>query len=510
VSEWAVTREVQPVKYALASYDFEKPSVDLQVRSSISRQHALAEYEVFEYGGDYVERGDGELYARMRIEEEQAKFERTQAVTNARAMAPGFLFNLGMHPRSDQNAEYVVVSAEYELRSGEHEASDTPAAEYQCRFTALNTKHPFRAERITPKPVVQGPQTALVVGPGEIHTDNYGRVKVHFYWDRKSQRDDKSSCWIRVSQNWGGKGWGGMFIPHVGQEVIVMFEGGDPDLPLITGRVYNAENMPPVELPAGKTKSIIRDHGSNHIRMEGKAGSEQINMFSPFGKTTFSIGAPNQGEGGYFSTALDWVWNIGRNAKEHIEGWRDTTVDQNYKLFVGGDTINHFKGAVQFKYDGVNAKIHGGLVSDTFIGAKHSAYLAIYVDTFAAKKFEFSKGTSYKRFSSKEDHVNYSTFKKRNTGAVTVDSDTSYTILGGAGDISQLIADSGRILIKSGSSQITVSKDGHITIVSNKHIGIQARGKIALISETGEPVKIQGSVLDIDGMVEHKNFKILK
>ena len=128
VSEWAVTRELQPGKYALASYDFEKPSVDLQVRSSITRQHALAEYQVFDYGGDYVERGDGELYARMRIEEVQAKFEQTRAVTNARAMAPGFLFNLGMHPRADQNAEYLVVSAEYDIAQMPLLVSSLPTA----------------------------------------------------------------------------------------------------------------------------------------------------------------------------------------------------------------------------------------------------------------------------------------------------------------------------------------------------------------------------------------------
>jgi uncharacterized protein involved in type VI secretion and phage assembly len=136
--------------------------------------------------------------------------------------------------------------------------------------------------------VVQGPQTAITVGPnGEsIHTDKLGRVKVHFHWNRYSKKDDTSSCWIRVSQNWGGKGWGGMFIPHVGQEVIVQFLEGDPDMPLITGRVYNAENMPPVPLPGGKTQSIIRDHGGNQIIMEGDGGSQQIAFYSPTSNTS--------------------------------------------------------------------------------------------------------------------------------------------------------------------------------------------------------------------------------
>jgi type VI secretion system secreted protein VgrG len=303
-------------------------------------------------------------------------------------MAPGFLFNLGMHPRAEQNAEYVVVSAEYELRSGEHEASETPAAEYSCRFTALNTKQPFRAERITPKPVVQGPQTALVVGPGEIHTDNYGRVKVHFYWDRKSQRDDKSSCWIRVSQNWGGKGWGGMFIPHVGQEVIVMFEGGDPDLPLITGRVYNAENMPPVALPGGKTQSVIRDHGGNEIIMEGAAGGQKMRLHSPTHNTTLTLG--NSG-----SVETDSNWMV--DAKE------------NYLKKIGGDFKSTVLGNIWDVYFGFFVRAIFGFVN-TFIGGwKTEIIRGAEIKNIHGVKSELIKGHVFKGHSGREFTLNKST-----------------------------------------------------------------------------------------------------
>jgi type VI secretion system VgrG family protein len=344
VSTWSIARELRSGKYALSSYDFEKPSVDLQVKSTIPREHALADFEVFEYGGDYIERGDGETYVRARIEEEQAKFERVQAVTNARAMAPGFLFNLCLHPRADQNAEYLVISAAYDIKSVDHEARDDAASSYSCSFTALNAKYPFRAERLTEKPIVKGPQTAIVVGPSgeDIYTDKFGRVKVHFYWDRYGKRDDKSSCWIRVSQNWGGKGWGGMFIPHVGQEVIVMFEGGDPDLPLISGRVYNAENMPPVELPGGKTQSIIRDHGGNEINMEGGAGGQRIILHSPTAESFVTIGAARNPPAGISAwTNFDWngfagghyEWKVVGNSTtqvggfyiQHVLGWQEET-----------------------------------------------------------------------------------------------------------------------------------------------------------------------------------------
>src|SRR5262249_10693809 len=144
----------------------------------------------------------------------------------------------------------------------------------------------------TARPVIQGTQTAVVVGPpGEkIYTDKYGRVKVQFHWDREGKKDHSSSCWIRVSQPWGGGNWGGMFIPHVGQEVIVSFIEGDPDRPIITGRVYNPEMMPPLELPANKTKSVVRDHGGNEIIMEGGDGKQQMRLFSPTHNTTVTLG----------------------------------------------------------------------------------------------------------------------------------------------------------------------------------------------------------------------------
>ena len=282
ISQWSVSRELQPGRYALAAYDFERPSVDLNVRSSFERQHAQAAYEVFEYGGDYVDRADGESYARTRIEEQQSKYHRVKGETNARALAAGDLFTLASHPRADQNGEeYLVVSTYCELRAGEHEARDSGAAEYHCTFTALNSHEPFRAERATPKPIVQGPQTAVVVGPAgeEIYKDDHERVKVQFHWDRYGKRNENSSCWIRVSQPWAGKGWGAMSTPRIGQEVIVDFLEGDPDQPIITGRVYNAENMPPHGgVVSGLKSNTHKGSGYNSLTMNDTAGQEQFNV----------------------------------------------------------------------------------------------------------------------------------------------------------------------------------------------------------------------------------------
>jgi type VI secretion system VgrG family protein len=335
IAEWTISREVRPGKYALTDFDFERPSVDLQVKSNIRREHALAEYEIYDYPGDYIQRSDGEQYARLRIEEQQAKYEQVSGKTNWRSMATGALFKLSAHPRTDQNAEYLIVSTDIELQSSEYESLDdpgTPAVPYSCSFRTLNSHQPFRSERVTRKPMVRGPQTAMVVGPsGEtIHTDKYGRVKVHFHWDRYGKSADTASPWIRVSQNWGGKNWGGMFIPHVGQEVIVMFEEGDPDRPIVTGRVYNAETMPPLELPANKTQSIIRDHGGNEIKMQGVAGGQQVYIHSPTGNSMFTVGAARNPPPGISAwTDFNWngfaggdyEWAVKGNSTTQVAGW---------------------------------------------------------------------------------------------------------------------------------------------------------------------------------------------
>ena len=282
VSKWEHDREVQPGSYALTDYYFETPSTNLAVNRQLQRSHDQSKLKVFDYPGGYAKSPDGEQLVRTRLEELQSRWERGRGDTNARGVAVGALVKLDKHPRADQNREYLVVSADYDLSYTEYEAMETPGATYHCSFAALSSKEPFRPQRTTPVPIVQGPQTAVVVGPkgDEIYTDKYGRVKVQFHWDRYGKSDENSSCWIRVSHPWAGKNWGMVAIPRIGQEVVVDFLEGDPDCPLITGRVYNAEEMPPWELPANKTQSGILSRSSkegaaanaNEFRFEDKKG----------------------------------------------------------------------------------------------------------------------------------------------------------------------------------------------------------------------------------------------
>ncbi|QPO23656.1 type VI secretion system tip protein VgrG, partial [Pseudomonas sp. Y39-6] len=206
---------------------------------------------------------------------------------NARGLGSGNLFSLTGFSRQDQNREYLIVGCRYYIVQESLESGGgSSSAQFDSSLTCIDAQQSFRPLANTYRPIVKGPQTALVVGPKgeEIWTDQYGRVKVHFYWDRHDQSNENSSCWIRVSQSWAGKNWGSMQIPRIGQEVIVSFLEGDPDRPIITGRVYNAEQTVPYDLPENATQSGMKSRSSkggtpanfNEIRMEDKKGVEQL------------------------------------------------------------------------------------------------------------------------------------------------------------------------------------------------------------------------------------------
>ena len=288
ITDWILQKEVQPVATALNDFDFKKPKTSLRSTSNTSRTHGAALFEIYDYPGEYLEAGEGDNLAQIRLEELQTQYEVLHGQTTVRGMAAGHTFKLKLHPRAEQNREYLITGVSLHADAGEFASSGATAAGsgefFNCSITTIAKDQQYRPPRLTPKPVVQGLQTAIVTGPKgeEIHTDKYGRVKVQFHWDRYGKADQDSSCWIRVSSQWAGKKWGAIYLPRIGQEVIVEYLEGDPDRPLITGRVYNGDAMPPYDLPAEKTKSTIKTNstkggnGFNEIRFEDKKGSEQI------------------------------------------------------------------------------------------------------------------------------------------------------------------------------------------------------------------------------------------
>jgi type VI secretion system secreted protein VgrG len=291
ISDWTIAKSVQPGKFTHTDYNFKKPRTPMLEDpfawpfSQIAREHQNASFEIFDYPGEFELAPEGDQYAKARIEELQAPHEVGSGVSHTPGIATGYKFTMKNNPRGDQNREYLVTSASYMASTAEFTTGATDGDDkLTCSFAAMPAESPFRAARITPKPTIQGSQTAVVVGPPgeEIFTDEFGRVKVQFHWDREHHYEPKSSCWIRVAQTWAGKKWGAVFTPRVGQEVVVSFLEGDPDWPLIVGSVYNQDQMQHYPLPGEKTKSYIMTNSSlggagyNELRYEDKAGEEQI------------------------------------------------------------------------------------------------------------------------------------------------------------------------------------------------------------------------------------------
>ncbi len=369
IHDFFVTREVQPGAFAQTDYDFAAPTKELASRSAASREHNLAEFELFDFPGEYVEANEGDRYSSVRLDEHQCRFEVSRGHGDCRGIAVGRTFELEEHPIEAMNQKYLVtdavISAEGDPYGSTGRASGGGES-FSVSFSAINGEQQFRPARTTPLPFVRGPQTAVVVGPSgeEIHTDEHGRVKVMFHWDREAKADETSSCWVRVSQEFAGKGWGGMQIPRVGHEVIVSFLEGDPDRPLITGRVYNGDNKPPYApktfgtITTWKTNSSKGGGGFNELRFEDKAGEEQVfihaqkNMDIRVLEDRFETVLKNRHlvvETDKFEHVknekhekvdADAFETFGADRHVSVAGQQATQIGDAYSLDVGGDSIN--------------------------------------------------------------------------------------------------------------------------------------------------------------------------
>ena len=275
---------VQSSKITLCDYNFEKPMLEMEVDREGNKHKDL---EVYDYPGRYELPEAGKQLAGIRLEQAQAMVKSGEGQGDCTRLSAGHVFSLEKHPRGDFCDKYMVTRVHHFGTKGtmdlEAGMQDQRCA-YSNTFHCMPKKVPYRPPRTTRKPHVQGVQTAVVVGPPgeEIHTDEHGRIKVQFHWDREGKNDEKSSCWIRVSQVWAAQGWGAVVIPRIDQEVIVDFIEGDPDRPIVTGTVYHAQNVPPYPLPDDKTRTTIKSNSSiggggfNELRFEDKKGQEEL------------------------------------------------------------------------------------------------------------------------------------------------------------------------------------------------------------------------------------------
>lgn len=356
ISQWSVGAEIRPGKYTHRDYNFTTPSLDLTRSAESSTK---SDYEIYDYPGEYDNFSRGTALANLRIEEEGTPAQVVSGSGSCYDFAPGMKFSLANHYRPSENGDYQLTSVSHS--ASQADASSTSSEDnnkplkYSNRFECVPFATRFRPPRVTPEPVMRGSQTATVVGPSgeEIYTDKYGRVKVRFHWDRSTGAPEDTSCWIRVSQPSAGSGWGSVQIPRVGQEVIVDFLEGDPDQPIITGRVYNGDQMPPYPLPdkgmvsGMKSNSTKGGGGYNEISMDDTKSKEQITVHAQHDMGTTVEHDDTQ------TVKNNRAINVSGTHSETIAKDTSITVTQgNFKLDVQkGTHTHHVKGDVHETYD---------------------------------------------------------------------------------------------------------------------------------------------------------------
>jgi type VI secretion system secreted protein VgrG len=371
IDRWSMWNELQSGGVALSDFDFENPRGDLLTKCVAPNAHAQADHEVYWHPGGHTNYAAGEDRCRLRLEELNARYEQMGGSGNVRGLGTGDVFDF-VDPRSGgAKHEYLIDFASYDLRGGGYESGAGHHAEshFHFEFSALDRQRQFRPERrFNPKRMF-GPQTATVVGDKDqdITTDTYGRVKVKFHWDRKKGNeqnpndidkkgnDPNSSCWVRVAQMWAGAHFGAINIPRIGEEVIVDFLEGDPDRPIITGRVYNADNMPPYTLPEHKTQSGIKTRSSkggteanfNELRFEDKKGHEELHIQAERNMSTLVKRDQS------LTVQADRKVTVHGNETIEVTGTRDTKINNketqtfnfDRKMTVEGANTDDIKGA---------------------------------------------------------------------------------------------------------------------------------------------------------------------
>jgi len=470
LSGWSIQKNFLTGNYATREYNLEQPTPILAGTSSVSRKHGASKFEVFDYPADSAQLTSSglEQVAKVRVQELQAAQMLASGTGDAAGLASGKTFKLTGHKSSTANIEYLVTATRIELSADAYHAGEGAAGtEFSISVEAVDVREPYRPARITPKPLIQGTQTAVVVGPSgdEIHTDDLGRIRVQFHWDRYGKLNDKSSCFVRVGQIWAGKTWGAQYVPRMGHEVIVSFLEGDPDRPLVIGSVYNGANKPPFALPDNKTQSGIRSRSSlsgtaancNELRFEDLKGSELVFLHAEKDQSievendeTHSVGHDRDKE-----VRHDESTSIGNNRTESVTANEQITIGKDRSESVGGgETITV----------GKDRSLSVGGSSSVSVGKDHNVSVGNNRTDEVAKNETVSIGKNRKHSVADNDDL-----------AVG----------------KQLVIDAGEeIVIKAGDASITLKKDGTIAI-KGKDISLDGSGKIN-VKASGDVV-VKGS-----------------
>jgi type VI secretion system secreted protein VgrG len=454
--EWSISRTLTSGAYATTDYDEDDPRRSLKVRTLDKRSKTRGDYEVFDYPLEFQSGSSTELdrIAKTRLAELQVPHAVARGSGDAGGLLTGRKFQLEKYPRDALNIEYLITSSQLSVTSDSLQSSGGGAAtELSVALQAIDATVEFRPARVTPKPIVQGAQTAVVVGKAgeEIWTDWLGRVMVQFHWDRHGRKDETSSCWVRVAQVWAGEQWGAMHIPRIGQEVIVSFLEGDPDQPIITGRVYNGTHKPPYDLPANQTQSGIKSRSSkggtaenfNEIRFEDKKGEEELYFHAEKDLTT--------------EVENDQAIEVGHDESVEIKNDRKATVGNNETVKIGKDQATEI-GSNETRKVGKDRKTDIGQNESTAVGKDRQRTVGQNESIKVGKRFILEVGDE--------------------------------------------------ITIRTGSSQLVMKKDGtillkgvKITIDAAQSLTEKAGQKIDIkamqINGQGTKVQLQGTMLDL-------------
>ncbi len=371
ITQWEHQYEFRPGKWTQTDYDFQNPSNKLLTKvNTLVQFEGNAGFEHYDYPGNYADKSFGQALTKIRMEADEVPHDMVVGASRCRGFSPGAKFKITRHHcESEEGKTYVVTAVSHSAGGGGYVTGGEVAEGYSNTFRCIRADATYRPPRDTPRPIIHGSQTAIVVGTDgeDIHVDEFGRARVQFHWDRDGKRDEKSSCWMRVVHPHVG---GTLFLPRVGHEVVVTFLEGDPDQPIITGRVYNKDNMPPYALPDFQTITTIKTatekgQGFNEIRLDDKKGEEQVFIHA---EKNQDIRVKND--------CFEWIGNdrhliVTANQFEHVEANRHEKVDADHLEQIGKDRHLSVKGKeAKAVTDSLSLKVQGNVIHE--FGANHS------------------------------------------------------------------------------------------------------------------------------------------
>jgi type VI secretion system secreted protein VgrG len=435
IAVWENHQQIRTSGISLSSYDFELPSKNLSATTLDPKVSSLSSFQKYAYEGSYSQRDAGEHYTKISMEQENATHEQKSFSGNMRTLRAGTSFQLNNHQREDQNARFYITQFCCVMRAEDlvDKVDNQEREDYTFSARAISSNMSFRPAKTASKPMMQGPQTATVVGKTkeEIWTDRYGRIKVHFHWDKQSKSDELSSCWIRVSQSMAGKNWGSIYIPRVGQEVLVDFLQGDPSQPIVIGCVYNGSSLPPYNLPNHATLSGYKSRSTknggqfNELRFDDKQGEEQLFIHAAKNQDIMvnhdcfeTIGADR-----HLTVKQDQFVKVDNNRSEDVGADHIEKIGKDFSLHVVGKEVKEVGGALSLKVNGDSSENYAANLS---INVADDAYLkAGSIVLEASSNITLKVGSSF-------ISIDRGGIKISSVGNVVVESKAKVTVEGGS------------------------------------------------------------------------------